>query len=589
MPGHRETLFLEISRTRRQLSVQRGKDITVLRVEYPDHAESSNPIQAPQTTAQASQLWIDSVAEFAPTLARWVAELGLSGRRVVVEYVNPDSTTSIFSCPSSTGAGHAPMAARLALAQAISYPLASAAHDARVLCTDSAGSTDAKGEAKPPLIHCLVAADSDASASAVCNCVENAGLVPIRLVPASAAMLHAAASMVLNRCAANTCSLVLWIGEQGSVIAAGGPHRLALARFFPTGIETLVDSLSRPQPFKGTDSLHALMTRPAAREMLFSTGIPHSDENQDPSSEKAAAITIPLLRPVLQRLAVETRQSLRFGLSKEEREGARIVLAGPGAAIRNLAEALGSENSDAHIVGAFEYAESEPHSSQTASTNAPTLAPVVLDLLPESFKSALRVRQLRRAMWIGVAAAGIAVAADGIQTRLALMEQHRTLTVLQDQAAHPSPTPLVVMQAAAARQGVVQAELRIQQKMCGAPESAALLALLGKATPPYIRLRSIELTCQQGVWTARVMGGVKSSSGSSPAARVKEFVDNIAAAPVVSRARLGSTQLGKSDDGDILTFEMSIGFVPLQRGAHGLTSQPLTAATDTAETTGGRP
>lgn len=585
MTRHRETVQLEMSRTRRQLSVHRGGVVTAVRVEFPEQGDG------PATAAgqHPSARWLESLAKFGPTLAGWVEELGIGGRNATIEYESPESTASVFSCPSTTGPTRALLAARLSLAQSLSYSLETATHDVRILWTDSVGSTDASGDAKPAQIHCLITADTEASTTAICNCATRAGLVPVRVVPAAAAMLHAVSTMVLSARGHSSCALVLWVGEHGSVIAAGGSDRLVFARYFPTGTEALVDSLTRARTTAACETPGATIQRSQARELLFTTGIPRPDGSAELWCGLGPSAVVPLIRPVLQRLMVETRQTLRFGLSKGERNNSRILLAGPGASIKRLGEALSSETHDRNDFGSFQQAEPAPRSQADFGSGWCAPSRVALNLLPEAIKSKVRSRNMRRAMWLGIGAAAVAIGIDGFESYESLREERHTLAALQEHGAHSSPAPLVVIQAAAARHGINRAERRIRERMADAPESAALLAALAQETPAHIRLTSIELTCRQGVWVSRVTGIVRASPSASPAASVKAFVDRIGAVPIVAQARLGSTQLGKSDDNEVLIFDLTIELVRIPRGVDGLAELPLATADESPESTGGRP
>lgn len=617
MPAPRQTVIIELWPTRRQLTVLRAGQVVDFRIQQPDTtpAPLASQPQAPgimqnqpqnqtrETSAATSGRWSHSLTDFEQTLATWVHELALTGSPATVVYSSPDSAASVFSCPSAAGTASALRAAQLALAESISYPLESAAHDAALITTDCEGTTDAGGTSRLPQIHHLVASDRDASASAICDCVTSAGLVPVRLIPSSAAILHAAASLAIQPGSDQTCNLVLWIGEHGSALAAGNERRLAFVRFLPIGTETFAEALARPLQTKKVGMPCVLLDRTAAHDLLFSSGIPVPQQPGEAPLGIDPAFTIPLIRPVQQKFAVETKQSLRFNLSPRDREGLKLTVAGPGASIRHLAAAI------AHDIGLELHAASadtEPlPPARQGDLDAVLLAGSSVNLLPQSRKAAINFSRIRRALWVGIGAAAFAIAADGLVTRHSLGEQIDILARLQHHAANPDPTHQALLTALCARQGVTQAEHRIRQRLAHSPDAAALLALLAEQTTEPIRLHSIELAFEQGVWVARVTGFVgpsddpetaaiattaaRTSATTSAATRVKEFVDRLALVPIVSHARLGPTQLDKSQGSGVLNFDVSLTLVglPLHSDLEGaMVDVPTTGL---PEITGGRP
>jgi len=515
-----------------------------------------------------------------------VIELGVSGAQATIVYSGPDCSSSVYSCPVSAGERGSRQAAELALSEAVSFPLESAAFDVVHVMTDRKGGVGPDGSPRPAQIHHLAAADTDFSANELCACIQAAGLVPLELMPGPAAMLRSASNLAIAKATGAVTSLVIWIGEQGAVLACASPQRLAFVRSIAVGTETLVEAISRPAPGKMTATTSAVLDRAAARELLFTQGIPHSQDAHGHPQESENAHLFPLMRPVLQRLAIELKQSLRFGLMPDERAGLRVFAAGPGIAIRNLTQVLSWDAGIDNPIEKIENAETLPEELRGEASAAMIAKSGGVSLLPRAVKTVAWVRRTRRALWVGIAAAALAIGIDGLQTRIAVLEQRDILSRLEARAAQPDPTRDALQRVVLARQGVSMAKVRIQQRLARSPEASAVLAMLAAQTPQNVRLRSIQLSLESGEWKSRITGVARSGANTPPAQLVKQFIDQLESAPLVTHAHLGPTQLAQGATEQTLSFDISMGIVCLPRdGASVYTS----AAAPLTEQTGDRP
>src|SRR5262249_38213525 len=155
-----------------------------------------------------------------------------------------------------------------------------------------------------------------------------------RAVPADAAATIGAVASVRDKPASDTVCAGFYFGEHSSVLAAMMNGRLCFVRTLGLGVDALVDALTRPiRVRQGPEGFRPRVTleRGAARDLLLAMGVPGPDVVVDPQRGIDGSAVLPLLQPVVQRICIEVKQSLRFGM--EEAAGkapVRLTIVGPG-------------------------------------------------------------------------------------------------------------------------------------------------------------------------------------------------------------------------------------------------------------------
>jgi Tfp pilus assembly protein PilN len=569
-------VVLEVSPSRQTLAIFRGA--TVVRA-------CSERVEM----AEGRKTWSDTLLALQPKLARWALELGINGSRVTVVYTGPETTAAVFSCPISAGRARAFQAATLALGEATAYPIEQNPHEVIPVARDAdGGPPGADGKPRPAQLHCLAAADTEISASALAGSIRSADLVPGEFLPAPGAMLAAAIRrLALEESKAEpACRLVLWLGEHGSVLAAGTKRRTAFVRHLPLGVETLVDAMSRP-PAGGFGPSNA-MSRAEARELLFTTGIPAPGAGGNGAA--GGPSVLPLIQPVLQKYTVETKQSIRFGLSAEDRSRLRFIVTGPGAAIAGLADIIardcGIESFETEGTAGLNGDGAEPLRGDVSAFLSAGSLP--LNLLPQEVLRAVALRRTRVAMWAGMAVTAATVAFDGVSSSLLLDKEQQTLATLTEKASQPNESRAALEKAQAARQGVVQASKKIEASVGRLAAWGDAMTALAAVTPETIRLRELRAEIDATGPSCRITGAVRSGEGVPAASIVKRYVDDLSRVPLFRSAKLGATQRRSEKVGEagapeeILAFEITVGLLPLPREA-------MVAALAQAQTTNEQP
>jgi hypothetical protein len=242
-----------------------------------------------------------------------------------VFYHSPSLNCDLYSCPGTVrdkvGAAH------LALAELSSLNL-----DTNPWCIQPLES-DRRGEGRRS--HLLIAADSEDSVQRVRSIAKNARRST--LIPIQAPLIASSVDAALEASCDDQAVVVVHFGQSRSVIAAAHDRRLLLVRPVDVGTDRLIQALASALNFPADQSLSI------AHQVLFGHGLPTADQTIVLGEvELTSADILPAIQPVLQRLLVEVRQSVRFGLSGLEQPPV-ILVRGSGVAIPRLTDALGTE------------------------------------------------------------------------------------------------------------------------------------------------------------------------------------------------------------------------------------------------------
>lgn len=272
--------------------------------------------------------WTASVGRLGSALQECIAENGLTGMGAVVLYESPTQMVDVVSLPGGS-ASEAMAAAKLACTEALGVSADAAVCRAGVL------GRDRPGEGRQT--HAIVAAERDDVLRAIESMVQEAGLRFLAATPLEA-IVFAEAARALLRTGAPNCGR-LYLGERSSVFVAGGSGRLALKRRLSIGVNALRTGLTRPIQRRGSTELIEL-TSAEAQHLLLTHGFPEHDAILETERRLRGSEILPLLQPPTQRLIVELRQSLRFGLPEADRASFTLALGGPGAQVPGLAEVI---------------------------------------------------------------------------------------------------------------------------------------------------------------------------------------------------------------------------------------------------------
>ena len=494
-------------------------------------------------------------------------------------YHSPTAVADVFTCP---GGGRASAeAALLALGETAGFSLDENPHDHCVLKTEPAR-VGVGGAALGKQTHRLIAADTDAGAAAVTSWLERAGLRVRAIAPVTAAHIKT----LIDRVAGSEhpgATIMLRVGEHRSQLAASIGGRLRLVRHVSLDLQTLTQALTLPMTVRSAaGTSEARLSRDEARAMLFRVGIPERDMVIDEARGLTGAAALPLLQPVLQRAIVEMRQSLRFGLEEPERDGARLVVIGPGSAVPNLGEML------AALLSLKAASPSCPDEHRTDLEDAGAHASALgINLLPYGSVLTQGVRRVRMALMAGAACAAVYAGMDGAMTWYQTRELSDKIEALREPTRQAREF-LEDKEKTASRDNQMS---RLRRAIDGAIGEAAPWSAwmedLAALTPDSVKLRDITMTSDSGTARCEVRGEIRPDGAGR--AEIGPFVGALERSALVSNVSLGGTQRSGNGDGAV-EFQTSVTLwrLPVFRAAEEKASNqpvPAQAAAVTKEQT----
>jgi Tfp pilus assembly protein PilN len=440
----------------------------------------------------------------------------------------------------------------------------------------------ARDGAGPAQIHTLGWCDTMHTASVLHEWVRSAGLEMRGFVPGMA-FETAIAAAEMNQLGPGLHAVLL-LGEQSSVLAVGSRERLRLVRPVRLGIDALLEAMTRPFAPRTRPNETLTLSRERAREILLGVGVPARDQMIDASAGIDGLSLLPLLQPFVQRVAVEVKQSLRFGLAEDEREGLVFHTRGLGALVPNLRQALmqsaGLTTHDATPVdqsgsGARTPPSAGPNTSPDPASSAldsPELglmglwarSPIPALLADSCDHESERVYAGARLMLrVGLLASAALVGLEGAS----VWARHRDTPDLS--------APAHTLRAAIEAQRLLNeaqiqdqdVALRTSKALGDAPAWRHLLAELSRHSKPDLRLESIEVRAAEWAHELELRGWAEANSSPDATRSVRTYLASLQSLPILDRVDLSDTQRGRFEGDDRQNFTIRGVLVGTPRGA----------------------
>jgi Tfp pilus assembly PilM family ATPase len=502
--------------------------------------------------------WSRTMKEIAPQVRAAVEELGASESPALVLYRNPTAFADYASLAMKSGT-QAREAAMLGCAESLSYPLDAATTAALVLGRDSAGAH--------PQTHVVVAADQDEVATDIAEFVDAAGLTFETAVPIDAALMAHIGSAALQGKSANKG--LLYVGEHRSFFIISDRGAILFARKIDLGVDALIWSLTRPLRATGHQAPIELPYNDA-KMILHRFGFPQRDQIVHSAPQLTGAQLIPLLQPALQRFIVELRQSLRFGVQEEQRQGMELVVTGPGSAVPNFTSLIANElripvASDA-AYASFDCQNPLTAGSEINDALANRTATTRLGLQPALVSKSRNFNRVRRWFLTGASAAIAIVGFDALSFHKRLASARERVQSVASQASD-----IQAMQSTADKLFKVIGAVDGLEALIAAETGAtidlrACLQELSRVTPQSIRLVSVTFTTEKGERKARLAGCASDAKSSGPRTQLEPFVEGLKASPLFQEVVLSNVQIAPSGQAAGQQFEITLVAVAVPRG-----------------------
>lgn len=487
--------------------------------------------------------WTKHDADVRGRLGKIVEELGVRGSRATVVY-------------------DAPTSAVVVQAMASGVPAPKVLESARLACEAAMGEGGERSEGAAATMgvsgatHVVACMDRAETLSRLAAIVESSGLRVGAMVPRDACALMGTTRGVREEQAG--ARVVAWIGRHSMALAVALDGTLIAARSVGLGLDSLVEAMTRAS--RGGATLYR--SRAEAWPALWDQGVPSPDEAEGENA-KALSTLLPVMQPVLQRMAVELKQFLRFEIEAGAREAACVQVVGPGARCAGLRAAL------CRITGLQPSAERTPAEDARwgESGEAVRAGGGLPELLPERHARRSVLRRVRVSAAVGAAVAlamGVQARREAIRDASQARTEEQALRARVEQARSAAEAE---RSAIAAWSEVAGARARLHKSIGEAPSVAGLLGAMGQGLSPSVRVTSIELSAggaAPGQVVVTALAPIEGEAGSAQA--VREFVTALARMPLMREVKLGAAQRVTVQGRDYQSFTVTAGLVGVPAG-----------------------
>lgn len=553
-------LIIELTPSRVEVGVLRpGLGGSLRAVEWRHKRFGRAEWPTPYTTA---------ISESQAAIAALLADMRITGGHATLIYSAPGAVSLVAPMPATLSTASSEQAARLALTGVADFPIDDAPADTICLHDDPAQKHRPAGSSEPvapPQRHVLACADSDERADALCAMLESAGLTVDRILPADAVAIADVVHTAIASGKHSRVACVAWIGEHTTALAAVSSGRLLFVRTIAIGTEMLVDALRRPLRSRESDLPPVTLEHEAAREILLKVGVPAAETEIPGFPNLLGSSLLPHLQPVLQRLSVEIKQSLRFGMSDAERAEVHLSFRGPGSVVPNLPQSIVrlaglSLPPDAIVDDSVDAFDSCTGGLIAAMARHSELT---IALLPSGRRRTQSLHKIRRAVLIGAAFAAAFVTYETIDAHARLSHERRLLAAESAQARADAPRLAAREQATLASLALGGVEQRVRTTMGTGADWSAALAALSKQTPEAIRLNLLDMRNTETDAAISIRGHVRLDSTKDAPTLIREYITALQELPIVQGTTLGATNRSVIAGHDALTFELSLKLTPL--------------------------
>ena len=495
----------------------------------------------PITVGDDPSTWSKDVYKESDRLRDVVAEMGVERAPTAVVYTSPTQAVDLVSLTMHSPS-QASKAAILRCMETIPYPFDAAVVEAAVIGRDRAEDN--------AQIHVVVAADRQDVTAAIVEMTEAAGLEFQSATPIAATIMARLAGRALRKLP--TERGWLYVGDHGSFFVVGGRGILRFGRAITIGLETLVESLTRPIRSSGAAEPIELNLR-EARDVLYGQGVAGADEVIHGHAPLTMSQLAPLAQPVLQRFVVELRQSIRFGVPETVRSSVMLVVTGPGSAVPGFAALLGQELALPVFLDS-RYAKYEYDSPASPGCDGNLAVAnrrylTQLNLQPREVTQQRSVTRIRRWLWTGVAAASVIVGLDTVWIQVRLGELRGQETAIARETAELETLRQTQTRLATAVRAMNVLRGTIVQQIGAQVEYRAVLQEMSRLTPKSVQLSALSFQRSGDQITGTVSGYADAGHDDTGQSQLNEFIEALKQSPLIDNVELLNvevTSIGKA-------------------------------------------
>ncbi len=503
------------------------------------------------------QAWEEGLSLFDGKLSELVNELGAVGCVAEVAYRSPSSFVEVIAVPATGSA--ALSAAHLAMADHVGFDLRT-----NPMCVHPVASATIKDVR---VTHALAIADLASASNTLSEWVSRAGCLLSRACPSSAlAMEEAVVSASGGK--SSSVSARVFVDRHCSILTVSENGSVRLLRRIEIGIEDIVVAMTRPIVRNDSENESVSLKPARAREILCGSGVPGFKSIVDESLGLTGRDVLPLIQPVLQRLVIEIKQSLRFELTDAERDTIQIGFGGPFGATPNLAPMLceqieipaGGVDQQCEVVASQPFMGDQSRAKQLHGLMAK------YSLIAEEIESDQRFASITKGLRVGAVAAVLALSGIAYFTHTQIKEQRASVQRL-DSAIGTIDLIVATNNEIQAKIGVLGATtVRINEAISASASWADTLSAMPALIPSTVVLTTIEGSeASENAGPRLDFAGVARGDGEqSGQAALNIFIESLNACPLVAGVELGATnRMDEADGAESLGFSIVVNLIPM--------------------------
>ncbi len=374
------------------------------------------------------------------------------------------------------------------------------------------------------------------------------GICANSLVPTSVAAVKVATEAAKG---SDADTAIFYLGDDISVFAFHNESGLKIVRSIEIGYRKLIEGYAQGlwpsklnHEIDSEDQEHTQLDTSdiiKAQSLLFEHGIPMSVFEVEGVELRSAVL--PVLAPVLQRVCIEIKQTLRFGLGSDIEMPKHLMLCGPGAAIPHIGKAI-SQHLDMYIK--IDPAESSfepmnPFGHGTLQWALCKLDSCPNGLLPEIAKDSIARKLLTRCLVAGVAVALLAIggeyfALSSERQRISQAIEHDSSRIIRVNEYRQN------MESASAMSGIIRdvSQLAVET-VESIPQWHGPLMMISSLTPDSIRVSELRGDLTQGKPVISINGLALASTEKGASIELNKFVAGLKGIDSVVSVTLGAT------------------------------------------------
>lgn len=294
---------------------------------------------------------------------------------------------------------------------------------------------------------------------------------------------------------------------------------------------------------------------------------------------------MPLMQPVLQRLFIELKQTMRFGLDESSAESMQVRLCGAGAAVDHLDTVI-SKALDVSVEPDVDYRNFNPGEvagpgSDFGLVRAETALRPEINLLPRQWIHRQVVRRFKSALWIGLAAAVALMVGDMLRLDRELQQVEAEYARVESRFTEREDLSQKRTWILTGRSAMTSLENRIAAHVGFAVDWSAILRELARVTPRSTRILSvagrateIPEPAQNGeinepACRIRIEGIASAQVGHEV---LKNFVDGLRGSPLFAGVNLEDVRKDELDGRAVEKFVITVEVYPMPELPTGVAS-----------------